>query len=242
MRGITIFFPAYNEESYIRRAVKAAMEVGNHMVKDEEIDDYEILIVNDASSDKTAAIADELSSGDKRIRVIHHSVNKGLGGALKTGFQNAGMDVVLYSDIDLPFDMMELKKAYRLMLYYEADIVAAFRFDRTGEGFFRLVYSIAYNFLINVVFKLRIRDVNFAFKLVRKDVFKYVELKSDGSFIDAELLAKAKKYGMNIIQFGTNYFPRSRGISTLSSMRVIITILRDLFTLYGEIRSIRPVK
>lgn len=242
MRGITIFFPAYNEESYIRRAVKAAMEVGNHMVKDEEIDDYEILIVNDASSDKTAAIADELSSGDKRIRVIHHSVNKGLGGALKTGFQNAGMDVVLYSDIDLPFDMMELKKAYRLMLYYEADIVAAFRFDRTGEGFFRLVYSIAYNFLINVVFKLRIRDVNFAFKLVRKDVFKYVELKSDGSFIDAELLAKAKKYGMNIIQFGTNYFPRSRGISTLSSMRVIIRILRDLFTLYGEIRSIRPVK
>ena len=145
MDGVTIFYPMYNEEAYIRRAVEAAKEVADRMVKDEEIKDYEILIINDASTDNTSVIADELSKKDNHIRVIHHDVNKGLGGSVKTGFYNAKMDVILYSDADLPFDMMELRKAYRFMRYYEADIVSAFRFDRSGEGVRRLIYSYIYN-------------------------------------------------------------------------------------------------
>lgn len=242
MKGITIFYPMHNEEQYIRRAVEAAKEVVNRMVKDEAIDDYEILIIDDASTDSTGKIADELSASDQRIKAIHHTSNRGLGGSIKTGFNNAKMDFILYSDADLPFDMMELQKAYRLMCYYEADIVSAFRFDRTGEGLKRLFYSYIYNLLIKLLFKFRVRDVNFAFKLIHKDVLNYVTLKSEGSFIDAELLIKAEKYGFKIIQFGTNYFPRSRGASTLSSPSTILKILKELISMYREIKSIKPVK
>ncbi|MBI5048503.1 MAG: glycosyltransferase family 2 protein [Deltaproteobacteria bacterium] len=241
MDNITIFYPMYNEESYIKRAVEAAKEVGDRMLKDNEIGDYEVLLVNDASTDATAMIADELAAKDRRIRVIHHDVNRGLGGSLKTGFYNAKADVILYSDADLPFDMMELKKAYRFMRYYEADIVSAFRFDRTGEGTRRLIYSYIYNTLIAILFGLRVKDVNFAFKLVRREIFKYISLRSEGSFVDAELLIKANKYGFKIIQFGTNYFPRTRGVSTLSSSNVIIKILKELASLHKEIKSIQPV-
>ncbi|MGB9736369.1 MAG: glycosyltransferase family 2 protein [bacterium] len=241
MEGITVFYPMYNEELYIKRAVEAAREVCDLMLKIGEIPDYEILLIDDASKDATGRIADELAAGDSRIRVIHHEKNRGLGGALKTGFYNAKMDVILYSDIDLPFDMMELKKAYRLMRYYEADIVAAFRFDRTGEGLRRLIYSYVYNSLIKLIFHLRVKDVNFSFKLVRKEVFNYVKLKSEGSFIDAELLIKAQRYGFKIIQFGTNYFPRTRGISTLSSSSVILKIIKEMLSLYPEIKGIQPV-
>jgi glycosyltransferase involved in cell wall biosynthesis len=241
MEGITVFYPMYNEELYIKRAVDAAKEICDLMLKIGDIPDYEILLIDDASTDSTPRIAEELANQDKRIRVIHHEKNRGLGGALKTGFYNAKMDVILYSDIDLPFDMMELKKAYRLMRYYEADIVAAFRFDRTGEGLRRLIYSYVYNTLIKLLFHIRVKDVNFSFKLVKKEVFNYVHLKSEGSFIDAELLIKAQRYGFKIIQFGTNYFPRTRGISTLSSTNVIIKIFKEMFLLYPEINSIRPV-
>ena len=242
MKGVTIFYPMHNEELYIRRAVDAGREVGNRMIKDETIEDYEILIINDASTDSTGKIADELSANDRRIKAIHHTINRGLGGSIKTGFANAKMDVILYSDADLPFDMMELQKAYRLMFYYDADIVSAFRFDRTGEGLRRLFYSYMYNLLIKSLFKLRVRDVNFAFKLIRKDVFNYVKLKSEGSFIDAELLIKAQRYGFKFIQFGTNYFPRTRGVSTLSSTSTILKILNELITLYKEIKLIKPVE
>jgi glycosyltransferase involved in cell wall biosynthesis len=242
MDGITIFYPAYNEQAYIGRAVEAAKEVGDSMVKDAEISNYEILIINDASTDDTGAIADELAARDTRIRVIHHSTNTGLGGAVKSGFSHAAMDLILYSDIDLPFDMMELKKACRLMRYYEADIVSAFRFDRTGEGMRRLIYSKVYNALIMLLFQLRVKDINFSFKLIRKKVLNHVELKSEGSFIDAELLIKADRYGFKIIQFGTNYFPRSRGISKLSSWSVIFKIIKELSLIRREMKSTRPIQ
>ena len=241
MEGITVFYPMYNEELYIKRAVEAAKEICELMLRVGEIPDYEILIIDDASKDATGRIADELAAEDKRIRVIHHQTNRGLGGSLKTGFYNSKMNMILYSDTDLPFDMMEIKKAHRLMRYYEADIVSAFRFDRTGEGIRRLIYSHVYNTLIKLLFHLRIKDVNFSFKLVRKEVLEYVNLKSEGSFIDAELLIKAQKFGFKIIQFGTNYFPRSRGVSTLSSSGVILKIVQEMIALRREIKAIQPV-
>lgn len=241
METITIFFPAYNEEAYLRRAVDAAREVGERMVADKQIADYEILIIDDASKDATGKIADELASLDHRLRCIHHPANRGLGGALKSGLKNAKGDVILYSDIDLPFDMMDLKKAYRLMRYYEADIVSAFRFDRTSEGLRRLIYSWIYNALVKIVFHVRVKDVNFACKLIRRRVIQYLELKAEGSFIDAELLGKADQAGFKIIQFGTNYFHRSRGVSTLSSWSVIFKILREMLALRKEIKSVQPL-
>src|SRR5690606_3972996 len=114
--------------------------------------------------------------------------------------------------------------------------------DRTGEGSLRIVYTFFYNILIRALFGVRVRDINFAFKLCRREIFEHVELRSDGSFIDAELIIRAKKLGYDIVQFGVDYFPRTRGVSTLSSLSVIRTILREMFTLRQELRSLRPVR
>jgi len=241
MDMLTIFFPAYNEEAYIRRAVGAAREVGDHMVKMSEIGAYEILIVDDASNDDTPRIADELAGGGSSIRCVHHRQNRGLGGALKSGFAHARGSVIVYSDIDLPFDMMEITKACRLLRYFEADIITAYRFDRTSEGPRRYIYSMVYNTLIRLLFGLRVRDVNCPFKVVKRSVFEHVVLKSEGSFIDAELMVKADRFGFHIIQFGSDYFHRSFGVSTLSSWSVIFKILREMKQLRKEIRSIRPI-
>ena len=136
--------------------------------------------------------------------------------------------MVLYSDADLPFDMAEVSRAIRLMRYYDADIVSAFRFDRTGEGSLRTVYTFFYNFLIRRLFGVRMRDINFAFKLCRTSIFDHITLRSEGSFIDAELIIRAKKLGFNVIQFGVDYFPRTRGESTLASTSVIRKIVSEM--------------
>jgi glycosyltransferase involved in cell wall biosynthesis len=172
---------------------------------------------------------------------VHHPTNRKLGGSLKSGFANATGELILYTDADLPFDMAETIKAVRLLRIYQSDIVSAYRFDRTGEGARRLIYSYAYNHLIQTVFGLRLRDMNFAFKLVRRSIFEHIDLKSEGSFIDVELLARAQKLGFSIVQFGVDYFPRTRGISTLSSNSVIMKILREMSDLRSELRSLTPL-
>lgn len=238
IKSLTFMFPMWNEEEMILRTVAAAQETGDELVGDGRITEYEILIVDDASTDRTGMIADALAAADVRMRVIHHDVNRKLGGTMRTGFAEAKSDVVLYTDADMPFDLADLGKALRLMHVYDADIVAAYRFDRTGEGSKRTIYSYAYNWLVRVAFGLRIRDVNFAFKLVRKSVLDHVELQSEGSFIDVELLAKAHRMGFHIIQFGVDYFPRYRGTSTLSSASVIKTIVKELSELLPSIRQV----
>ena len=106
--------------------------------------------------------------------------NRGLGGSVRTGLAEATTDLVLYTDADMPFDLADLGKALRLMRVYDADIVSAYRFDRTGEGARRSAYSHVYNTLVKTLFRLRIRDVNFAFKLVRREVLDHLELQQRG--------------------------------------------------------------
>lgn len=238
---LTIFFPMWNEEEYIERALGAAHEACSTLVEQGEIADYELLVIDDASTDSTGRLADEIALRDRHVRVVHHPKNRKLGGSLKTGFAEAKGDLILYTDADLPFDMDELIKACRVMRHYEADIVSAYRFDRTGEGYVRTVYSALFNGLVRSLFGIRMRDVNFAFKLCRRRVFDHVELRSEGSFIDAELIIRATRYGYSVVQFGVDYFPRTRGVSTLSSPAVIVKILREMFELRDELRDITPV-
>ena len=236
-----MFFPMWNEEAYIDRAIGAATTECHSLLARNEILDYELIIVDDASTDHTGKLADEMAAADSHVRVVHHRVNRKLGGSMKTGFATATGDVVLYSDADLPFDMSELSRAIRLMRYYDADIVSAFRFDRTGEGSLRTVYTFFYNFLIRRLFGVRMRDINFACKLCRTSIFDHISLRSEGSFVDAELIIRAKKLGYNVIQFGVDYFPRTRGQSTLASLGVIRTILREMWSLRKELRGLQPL-
>ena len=236
----SVFFPMWNEEEYLQRALNAATELGDELIAQNTVADYEMIIVNDASTDATAKLADEAAAANRRVVVVHHPVNRKLGGSIKSGFAAATGDVVLYTDADLPFDFREVHKAMRLMNQYEADIVAAYRFDRTGEGYVRVVYSFFYNLLVRALFGCRFRDVNFAFKLVRLSVLQKVQLSSEGSFIDAELMVSARKLGMNVVQFGVDYFPRTRGVSTLSSPSVIVKILKEAWALRSHLNALAP--
>jgi glycosyltransferase involved in cell wall biosynthesis len=221
----------HNEEAYARRAVSAARAV---LVA--EGADWEIVVVDDASTDGTPALVDALAREDPRVRVVHNPVNLRLGGALRAGYAAATKDLIFYTDADLPVDFHQLPRAVRLLEYQEADIVAAYRFDRTSEGLVRALYTFCYNHLIRVLFGLRVRDVNFAFKLFRRSILEKFSLTSEGSFIDAELLLRARKAGCVIIQIGLDYFPRTRGTSTLASIPVILAILRDLAARWRELR------
>jgi glycosyltransferase involved in cell wall biosynthesis len=213
----------YNEEDYVRRAVAAAREV-----LDELGSDYEIIVVDDASTDATASLADELARSDPRLRVLRHPVNRGLGGTLRTGYATATKELVFYTDADLPADLKELARAIHLLELQQADVLAGYRFDRTGEGLRRALLARGYNALIRALFGLRIRDVNFAFKLFRRALLERMPLTSEGSFIDAEFLLRARAAGAAVIQMGLDYFPRARGPSKLSSLAVIRGILREL--------------
>lgn len=230
MTSISIVFPLFNEEDYVTRAYEAAVDALAPLT-----DDYEIILVNDGSTDRTRAIIDGLATKDPHVKVVHNAKNLKLGGTLRAGYAAATKDLVLYTDADLPFDLHELRRAARLLELQKADVVSAYRFDRTSEGLLRTVYSFFYNSLIRALFGLAIKDVNFSFKLFRRELLDKFTLKSDGSFIDVEFLCRARKAGANIIQIGVDYFPRSRGESTLSSPGVIVKILREMLALRREV-------
>ena len=233
--SISVFFPMYNEKNNIQKAVDTTLEVLRDIT-----DDYEVIIIDDASTDGTAQIADRMAKEDPKIRVVHHETNRQLGGGLKSGFGAASKELVLYSDADFPFDMMELKKAVRVIQH--CDIVSAYRFDRTSEGYRRAVYSFIWNLLVRFLYGVRVRDINFSFKLCRRGIFKHVHLESESSFIDAELIVRAHNLGYRIFQIGVDYFPRTRGVSRLSSVPVIVKMTRDMFRFMPRIKKLRPLE
>jgi len=212
---LSIFYPMWNEEEYIDRALTAGRRACEALMRSGEILDYELIVVDDASTDATGEIADRRAAQDPRVKVVHHLVNRKLGGAMKTGFATASGDLILYTDADLPFDMSELPRAVRLLREYDADIVSAYRFDRTGEGYLRSVYTFVYNLLIRSLFHVKARDINFAFKLCRARVFEHVELRPPP--------------------------PRPRPAPPPPPPAVITTILKEMWQLRGDLENIEPV-
>ena len=232
--SLSVVIPAYNEESYIETCVDSLEAVLNATVSD-----FEVIVVNDGSQDKTAEILGRLQRSRPYLIAVHHEHNQGLGRALRSGFERCRKYVMLYSDADLPFDFAEIARALHVMEIKNADVVAGFRHDRTNEGLRRIVYSFAYNWLIRVLFGLRIRDVNFSFKLVRTAALRDMQLTSDGSFIDAEMMIKADRMGLFICQIGVDYFKRRYGNSNLSSVGTILKILWELKREYPAIVRIK---
>jgi len=230
MTSISAVFPLFNEEDYVLRAYEAAVDAFTPITSD-----YEIILVNDASTDRTKELIESLRAKDPRVKAVHNPKNLKLGGTLRAGYAVATKDLVLYTDADLPFDLHEVRRAVRLLEVQKADVVSAYRFDRTSEGLLRTVYSFCYNSLVRAMFGLAIKDVNFSFKLFKRELLSKFTLKSDGSFIDVEFLCRARKAGAHIIQIGVDYFPRSRGVSTLSSPAVIVKIVREMLALRREV-------
>jgi glycosyltransferase involved in cell wall biosynthesis len=227
--SVSLVIPMFNEEENIEHALAWAVDA-----LERHCGDFEIIVVDDTSTDRSPDLVRRAAAADPRIKVIRHPVNRKLGGALKTGFAAASKDLVLYMDADLPFDPQDVGRAIRALEITRADMIAGYRLDRTTEGWLRTVYSYLYNFLIGVLFGWPHRDINFSFKLMRREVLEAIELRSEGSLIDAELVVKAKNLGFMIQQIGLDYFPRTHGRSTLSSPAVIFKILAEIVELFGD--------
>ncbi len=187
--------------------------------------DLEIVIVDDASTDGCGALADQLARRHPELKVVHHAKNRKLGGALRTGFAAATKDWMLYIDSDLPIQMDDALKAVPLTA--DADMVIGNRQGR-AEGPKREIMSFVYNRLIRVLFGLKVRDVNFAFKLFRRAILEQITLQSEGSFIDAELLIETHKAGFTIAELPMRYYERTAGVSTLASSAVVVKILHEM--------------
>jgi glycosyltransferase involved in cell wall biosynthesis len=220
--SLSVVFPMFNEKDYIEQTIGKTLKVLKEVT-----DDYEIIIVDDASFDGSERLADELAQHNTCIKVAHHKKNRKLGGSLKTGFNLASKKYVLYSDMDMPFDLSEVKKAVKILLEQNADLVSAYRKNRRADGIKRYVYSIVYNVFVRIFLGLKIRDVNFSFKLMRTDFLRKLNLYSEGSFISAEMLIKTMRMKGKIVQFGTEYLSRKNSASRLSSIGVIFKILQE---------------
>ena len=228
---LSVVLPCWNEAEGVAAAIASATEAARAAAASGDVTGWEIVVVDDGSVDGTADVVAGLAVDDPAVRLVRHPTNRGLGAAIRTGLAAAAGDIVLYTDADLPCDLVQdLGKALRLMRVYDADLVAAYRHDRTGEGPRRAVYSVVYNTFVRTAFGLRVRDVNFAFKLMRRRVVDALRLASEGSFIDVELLVQAQRGDFRIIQFGVDYFPRTRGVSTLSSTATVTKIVREMAT------------
>lgn len=221
IKSLSVIYPMYNERENIPTAVSEALRVGYKITAE-----LEIVIVDDASTDGCGEIADQLALDHPGVKVLHHSINRKLGGALKTGFAAATKEWVLYMDSDLPIKMDDALNA--IPLTTKADIVIGWRKSR-AESMRRTVMSGIYNWIIRRFFHLYVRDVNFAFKFVRRDLLDQILLTSEGSFIDAELLLEMKRIGARIVEIGMDYYPRVAGVSTLASNDVVLVMLREMF-------------
>ena len=228
MVSISIFFPCHNEQENVGRTVEKALEVMEKLNAD-----FEIIIVDDGSSDRTGQIADEIAERDDRIKVVHHKHNLGYGAALQSGFKTATKELVFYTDGDGQFDMNEMPPLLSLMEQY--DIVSCYRLNRR-DSTIRKINGWCWTRLVCLMFGLKIRDIDCAFKLYKREIFDKIELSSTGALIDAEILARAVRKDYRIIQKGVHHYPRTAGEQSGASIRVVLRAFEELFKLQRRIR------
>ncbi|MHC4912666.1 MAG: glycosyltransferase family 2 protein [Planctomycetota bacterium] len=227
--SISVFFPCYNEQDNVAGVVEQALVVLKKLSAD-----FEVIIVNDGSSDATGQIADEICRRDGRIRVVHHPTNRGYGAALQSGFKAATKELVFYMDGDGQFDMNEMPPLLPLIAEY--DIVSCYRLNRC-DPFIRRINGWCWTKLVCLLFGMKIRDIDCAFKLYKREIFDNITLSSTGALIDTEVLARAIRRGYRITQRGVHHYARTAGAQTGANLRVILRAFKELLKLRSQIRS-----
>jgi len=225
-------FPCYNEEANVERVTRKAVEVGRRVA-----DDLEVIVVNDGSRDRTGEIADRLAAEIPEVRAVHNNPNRGYGGALARGFRAATKDWIFYTDGDGQFDLEEIPRVLPLLEQY--DVVSCYRIDRK-DPLLRKLNAWAWTTLVGLLFKLRLKDIDGAFKFYPKPFIDAIEMHSTGALIDTEMLAKARNLGLSIGQAGVHHYPRIAGQQTGANLRVILRAFKELFQLYRKIGQGRP--
>lgn len=229
--SISVFFPCYNEQDNLAPTVEKALAILQKLGAD-----FEVIIVDDGSSDGTGRVADEIARRNSRVKVVHHPANLGYGAALQSGFDAATKELVFYTDGDGQFDINEMPPLLPLMNQY--DIVTCYRLNRQ-DSFVRRINGWCWTKLVCMLFGMKVRDVDCAFKLYKKEIFDNIELSSSGALIDAEILGRAIRKGYHFTQKGVHHYPRTAGKQTGANPRVILRAFKELFKLYFRIRKAR---
>jgi glycosyltransferase involved in cell wall biosynthesis len=221
---LTFFFPAYNEEENIAETVRRALDEIGPLVDGS----IEVLAIDDGSTDRTPELADALAADDPRVRV-HHQQNRGYGGALRAGFENARGELIGFSDGDLQFDLREMSRLLDRLADASRPVeaVIGYRLKRRDPPH-RIFIAKTYNAIVSVLFGLRVRDIDCAMKLFRREVFDGLRLETDSPFLSAELLIKLRARGERMAQVGVTHFPRAAGTNTGASFRKILRTFRDI--------------
>lgn len=218
---LSVFFPMYNESANIAVTLERALAV----IPSLGFADFEILVIDDGSRDDSALVVRRAAEREPRIRLVSHPRNLGYGAALRTGFTAARGDVVFYTDSDLPIELGEIARA--LPLLAGTDLVIGYRLRRYDTPR-RALYSKVYNLLMRILFGVRVRDVNFSFKLVRRRVLDAIKLSAATVFIDGQLLAEAVRHGFQITEMPIEYTPRRVGTSSFDSVRAAWVTLVEM--------------
>jgi glycosyltransferase involved in cell wall biosynthesis len=229
---ISCFFPMYNEEENIRAVVSSAISVLGRVC-----DEFEIIIVNDGSRDRTREIAEELAAQDPRIRIINHQRNRGYGAALRSGFAASRYDTIFQCDGDNQFYLEEMSGL--LPHLKDHDFVIGYRIKRK-DPFPRILIALFYRTLLRSIFGLKLRDVNCAFKIYKKHILDQLDLRSNGGVINGEIFIKAGILGHNRIrEIGVRHRPRESGKQTGASPRVLWEALISVISLWKICRDFR---
>ncbi len=231
IKSLSVFFPLFNEEGNVELLVQKATAVLQNLKLE-----YEIILVNDGSTDRTAEVIDKIVKENPRVRAINHPKNLGYGEALKSGFYNAKYDTIVYTDGDGQFDFSEIGKFLEKIDEY--DVIIGYRIKRQ-DPFFRILFKQGWKLSLLAFFRLTLKDVDCGFKMVRKEVLEKISHleSSRGAMINAELAIKAKKAGFKIGQVGVNHYPRLTGKPTGANLKVIIKSYLDLIKLWWELKE-----
>jgi glycosyltransferase involved in cell wall biosynthesis len=228
--SLSLVFPVFDEEHNLDELLRSALTIGDRLARD-----FEIIVVDDGSRDASPHIIAHWCREYVRIRCVRHPRNGGYGAALRSGLTAARGELVFFSDADLQFDLTELEKL--LEHTGDFDIVAGYRSPRR-DPWPRLAMAATWGALVRLLFGLRVRDIDCAFKVFRRRVVESVPLASLGAFINTELLVRARARGFRIHQVPVSHRRRARGRQTGAHPRVLWRALVELSTLFRELRRI----
>lgn len=228
-KNLSVFFPCFNEEENIKNTVDQAVSVLNKLGIQ-----YEIILVDDGSKDRTGVIADGLAKQNERIKVVHHEKNLGYGSALKTGFHHAKYEWVAFADSDGQFNFNEI--TLLLEKTDKADLILGYRLKR-ADSILRKIYTFGWAMIAKILLGLRARDYSCGFKLIKKEVFESVQpLEGEEKVTQIEFLVKARRLGYRFAEVGVHHYPRKFGQPTGSKISVVLKSMLDLFKLWWKIQ------
>lgn len=233
--SISVFFPAYNDAGTIASLVVLADRTLRELT-----DDYEVIVVNDGSSDHTSHVLSELESVYPKLRVVEHPANRGYGSALRTGFANASKDLIFYTDGDAQYDVRELRKLVRMMTG-EIDVVNGYKISRS-DPFHRILIGNIYCRIVKLAFGIRIRDVDCDFRLIRRESFNRIRLSSASGTICVEMIKSLQDAGLRFAECPVHHYHRAYGKSQFFNFRRLFKTLTDLSRLWWRLVIRREVQ